>query len=93
MYCAEGEDRLKLSASAAFALLTAEESVCRRIIEEIKSWPKLFCELAMSENSEVQYRCLIGIANMVESCEKVASEIIGVCKLFKFNYISRARFF
>lgn len=79
LYCAEGEDRLRLASSGGFAILTRDKVACRRFIDEIKSWSELFVEICMSENPEVQRRCLIGIANMVESDEKVASELIAVC--------------
>lgn len=58
--------------------MTQDKVACRRFIDEIKSWSDLFMEICMSENPEVQRRCLIGIANMVESDEKVASELIAV---------------
>lgn len=79
LYCDEGEDRLRLASSAGFALLTEDKDACQRVIDELKDWPDLFKELAMAENPEVQRRCLMAIANMVESSEKVASEIIAVC--------------
>ncbi|KAH7728119.1 UNC-4 protein5 protein [Aphelenchoides avenae] len=77
LYCAEGEDRLRLASSGGFAILTQDKVACRRFIDEIKSWSDLFMEICMSEDPEVQRRCLIGIANMVELDEKVASELIA----------------
>ncbi|KAI1716556.1 myosin-binding striated muscle assembly central domain-containing protein [Ditylenchus destructor] len=77
LYCAEGDERLKLASSAGFATLTEDPEVCQRILNEIKGWVEHFTELAMSENPEIQRRCLMGIANMVESSEKVASEIMA----------------
>jgi len=59
LYCAEDQERLQLASSAGFAVLTGDEGVCARILEEIKSWPELLPELAMSEHPEVQYRCLM----------------------------------
>lgn len=78
MYCDEGEDRLKLASSAGFALLTEDPDVCARILTQLSKWQELFLELAMAENPEIQRRCLMGIANMIESSKKVASEIIAV---------------
>ena len=78
LYCAEEDERLQLSASAAFAILTRDANACKRIIAEVKSWPEVMQEVAMAENPEVQKRVLMGIANMVEADEKVASEIIAV---------------
>lgn len=79
LYCDEGEDRLKLASSAGFALLTENSDVCQQILSQISKWEDLFSEMLMAENPEVQRRCLIGISNMIESSEKVASEIISVC--------------
>lgn len=70
-------DRLAMASSAGFALLTQELETCKRILVEIKSWPEVFQEMAMSENPEIQRRCLMGIANMVEADEKIAAEIMA----------------
>lgn len=78
LYCGEENDRLAMASSAGFALLTNEKEACKRIIAEVKSWPDLFKDMAMSEHPEVQRRCLMGIANMVEADEKIAAEIIAV---------------
>uniref|UniRef100_A0A914HYB2 Metalloendopeptidase n=1 Tax=Globodera rostochiensis TaxID=31243 RepID=A0A914HYB2_GLORO len=78
LYCAEGEDRLKLASSAGFALLSEDPTFCERILKELNSWEEFLMELAMSENHEVQRRCLIGVANIVEiGDERVASQIIA----------------
>lgn len=51
LYCDEGEDdRLKLSSSAGFALLTEDETVCKRFLDEFGSWPELFKEIIQAEN-------------------------------------------
>lgn len=78
LYSAEDDDRLALASSAGFALLTENEEACRRIIDEMKSWPEVLKDICMHENIEVQRRGMMAIANMVESCEKVASEIVAV---------------
>uniref|UniRef100_A0A7E4W9Q9 UNC45-central domain-containing protein n=1 Tax=Panagrellus redivivus TaxID=6233 RepID=A0A7E4W9Q9_PANRE len=77
LYCNEGEDRLQLASSAGFAILTRDPDACLKIIENVKSWPEVMQDICMAENPEVQRRCLMGIANMVESSEKVASEIMA----------------
>ncbi|VDM43851.1 unnamed protein product [Toxocara canis] len=77
LYAAEEDERLAMASSAGFAMLSESEQACKRIIEEIKSWPDVIKEICMAENNEVQRRGLIGVANMVESCEKVACEIIA----------------
>lgn len=69
-----------MASSGGFVMLTNDQEACKRILSEIKSWPELFQELAMAENPEVQRRCLMAIANMVESDEKVAAEIMAVSK-------------
>uniref|UniRef100_A0AC34R7E1 UNC-45/Cro1/She4 central domain-containing protein n=1 Tax=Panagrolaimus sp. JU765 TaxID=591449 RepID=A0AC34R7E1_9BILA len=70
LYSAEDDERLQLASSAGFALLTKDETACKRILEEVKSWTEVMKEIAMAENPEVQRRALMGIANMVESDEK-----------------------
>jgi len=83
LYGAEEEDeRLQMVSTAGFALLTRDPEACKRIINEVKSWPDVMKDMAMAENPEVQRRALMGIANMVESDEKVASEIIA-SEIFK----------
>ncbi|KAL3103383.1 hypothetical protein niasHS_002569 [Heterodera schachtii] len=78
LYCAEGDDRLRLASSAGFALLSENPTFCERILQELNSWEELFTELAMSENPEVQRRCLIGIANLAEfGGERVASQLFA----------------
>uniref|UniRef100_A0A914ZCE2 UNC-45/Cro1/She4 central domain-containing protein n=1 Tax=Panagrolaimus superbus TaxID=310955 RepID=A0A914ZCE2_9BILA len=78
LYCSEEDERLALACSAGFAILTRDVNACKRIIEEVKSWPEVMKEISMAENPEVQRRVLMGIANMIESDEKVASEIVAV---------------
>lgn len=78
LYSAEEDERLALASSAGFAILTESEEACKRIIDEMKSWPEVLQDICMSGNVEIQRRGLIGIANMVQSSEKVACEIIGV---------------
>ncbi|KAL3118992.1 hypothetical protein niasHT_003775 [Heterodera trifolii] len=78
LYCAEGDDRLRLASSAGFALLSENPTFCERILQELSSWEELLTELAMSENPEVQRRCLIGIANLAEfGGERVASQLFA----------------
>uniref|UniRef100_A0A915Q3F6 Protein unc-45 homolog B n=1 Tax=Setaria digitata TaxID=48799 RepID=A0A915Q3F6_9BILA len=77
LYSAEEDERLALASSAGFAILTESEEACKRIIDEMKSWPDVLNEICMSENVEIQRRGLIGIANMMQSSEKVASEIVA----------------
>uniref|UniRef100_A0AC35UAV9 TPR_REGION domain-containing protein n=1 Tax=Rhabditophanes sp. KR3021 TaxID=114890 RepID=A0AC35UAV9_9BILA len=77
LYCNEGDERLQMASSAGFAILTQDEAACRRILDEIKSWPEVFQEMCMEEDPEIQRRCLVGIANMVVSSEYVASEIMA----------------
>ncbi|VDN29363.1 unnamed protein product [Gongylonema pulchrum] len=74
---AEEDDRLALASTAGFAILTRSDEACRRIVDEMKSWPDVLKDICMSENTEVQRRGLMAIANMVESCEKVASEVVA----------------
>ena len=97
LYCDEGNDRLKLASSAGFAILSEDQQFCERILKELSNWPELFKNLAMAENAEVQRRCLIGIANMVEfGGEAVASQIMAVSannnqkNIFKF--LCRAKY-
>jgi len=78
LYCDEGKDRLRLASSAGFALLSEDPAFCRRILNEISAWSELFSELAMAEHPEVQRRCLMAIANMIEcGDEHVPSQIIA----------------
>ncbi|CAI2349049.1 unnamed protein product [Caenorhabditis sp. 36 PRJEB53466] len=78
LYSAEVEDeRLSRSAAAAFAMLTEDESACARIMDEIKSWPELFKDIAMHEDAETQRRGLMGIANIMLSSNKLCSEIVS----------------
>ncbi|VBB27322.1 unnamed protein product [Acanthocheilonema viteae] len=77
LYSAEEDERLALASSAGFAILTQSKEACKRIIDEMKSWPEVLNDICMSGNAEIQRRGLIGIANMVESSEKVACEIIA----------------
>lgn len=69
---------MKLSSSAGFAILTGEESACRRFLDEIGSWPTLFSEIIQSENPEIQRRCIMAIANIVEKSEDNASRVMAV---------------
>ncbi|VDP24873.1 unnamed protein product [Onchocerca flexuosa] len=78
LYSAEEDERLALASSAGFAILTESEEACKRIIDEMKSWPEILRDICMSENIEIQRRGLIGIANMVQSSEKVACEIVAI---------------
>uniref|UniRef100_A0A158Q8D0 Protein unc-45 homolog B n=1 Tax=Elaeophora elaphi TaxID=1147741 RepID=A0A158Q8D0_9BILA len=77
LYSAEEDERLAVASSAGFAILTESEEACKRIIDEIKSWPEVLNDICMSGNVEIQRRGLIGIANMVQSSEKVACEIFA----------------
>ncbi|KAM3728902.1 Protein unc-45 [Dirofilaria immitis] len=77
LYSTEEDERLALASSAGFAILTESEEACKRIIDEMKSWPEILNDICMSENVEIQRRGLIGIANMVQSSEKVACEIVA----------------
>ncbi|VDN01183.1 unnamed protein product [Thelazia callipaeda] len=77
LYSAEKDERLALASSAGFAILTENAEACKRIIDEMKSWPEVLADICVSENVEIQRRGLIAIANMVQSSEKVASEIIA----------------
>ena len=80
LYCDEGDgDRLRLASSAGFALLSENRQFCERILAELSDWVTTLKELAMAEHPEVQRRCLIAIANMVElGGERVASQIMAV---------------
>ncbi|CAI5445814.1 unnamed protein product [Caenorhabditis angaria] len=78
LYSAEAEDeRLSRAASAAFAILSQDETACVRILDEIKSWPEVFKDIAMHEDPETQKRGLMGIANVMHSSEKLCSEIVA----------------
>ncbi|KAK5975120.1 Protein unc-45 B [Trichostrongylus colubriformis] len=77
LYAAEENERLARAAGAAFAILTEDVDANRRIFEEIKSWPEVFKEIAMHEDPEAQKRGLIGIANIMESDEKLCSEVVA----------------
>uniref|UniRef100_A0A1I7RKR3 TPR_REGION domain-containing protein n=2 Tax=Bursaphelenchus xylophilus TaxID=6326 RepID=A0A1I7RKR3_BURXY len=90
LYCDEGEDRLQLASSAGFAMLTQDETAAKRFLDEISSWPELFVEMAQNENPEVQRRCIMGIANIVEHSESLAARVmatevfrilVAVCKV------------
>uniref|UniRef100_A0A0K0D7Q7 UNC45-central domain-containing protein n=1 Tax=Angiostrongylus cantonensis TaxID=6313 RepID=A0A0K0D7Q7_ANGCA len=77
LYSAEEDVRLARCANAAFAILTQDVNACRRIFEEITSWPKILKEISMHEDAEAQERGLMAIANIMESDEKLCSEIIS----------------
>uniref|UniRef100_A0A914VHH0 Protein unc-45 homolog B n=1 Tax=Plectus sambesii TaxID=2011161 RepID=A0A914VHH0_9BILA len=77
LYAGEPDERLALASSAGFVILTEDNAAAStRILDEISTWPELFKELCMAEHPEVQRRCLMAIANMVESDEKVAARIM-----------------
>ena len=78
LYCDEGDDRLRMSSSAGFALLTQDERACSRFLDELSSWRQLFIELVQAENAEVQRRCIMAIANIVEKSETLAARIMQV---------------
>ncbi|CAD6190352.1 unnamed protein product [Caenorhabditis auriculariae] len=78
LYAAEAEDeRLSRAASAAFAVLSEDESVGQRILDEIQSWPQVFKDIAMHEDVETQKRGLIGITRVMESSEKCCAEVVA----------------
>ncbi|VDM62304.1 unnamed protein product [Angiostrongylus costaricensis] len=77
LYSAEEDVRLARCANAAFAILTQDVNACRRIFEEITSWPEILREISMHEDAEAQERGLMAIANIMESDEKLCSEIIS----------------
>lgn len=77
LYAAEENERLARAATAAFAVLTEDVDANRRIFEDIKSWPEVFKEIAMHEDPEAQRRGLMGIANIMESDEKLCSEVVA----------------
>ena len=54
--------RLSRSSAAGFAILTEDEAACQRIINEIKSWPEVFQEIAMHEDPEVgKFRVIFSV--------------------------------
>ncbi|KJH40865.1 tetratricopeptide repeat protein [Dictyocaulus viviparus] len=77
LYSAEEDVRLARSANAAFAILTQDVDASRRIFEEIRSWPELLKEICMHNDAESQQRGLMAIANIMESDEKLCSEIVA----------------
>ncbi|EGT47902.1 hypothetical protein CAEBREN_14621 [Caenorhabditis brenneri] len=78
LYSAEVEDeRLSRASAAGFATLTLDESACARIMDEIKSWPEVFKDIAMHEDAETQRRGLMGIANIMQASNKLCSEIVS----------------
>ncbi|CEF60967.1 Armadillo-like helical domain and Tetratricopeptide-like helical domain and Tetratricopeptide repeat-containing domain and Tetratricopeptide TPR2 repeat and Armadillo-type fold domain and Tetratricopeptide repeat and UNC-45/Ring assembly protein 3 family-containing protein [Strongyloides ratti] len=77
LYCVEGDDdRLNLASSAGFAMFTNEKGTAKRILNEISSWEEVLKEMCYHENPEVQRRCMIGIANMIENDKDVANKIM-----------------
>lgn len=80
LYCNEDsdDDRLAMASSAGFVLISNYVEANKRILDEIKSWPELFKDVCMHENPEVQRRCLMAIANMMESDQAVCAEIVAV---------------
>ncbi|VDO40269.1 unnamed protein product [Haemonchus placei] len=83
LYAAEENERLARAAAAAFAMLTENVDADRRIFAEIESWPEVLKKIAMHEDSEAQRRGLIGVANIMESDEKLCSEVVAVRHLSK----------
>ncbi|KAL6727889.1 hypothetical protein Aduo_009727 [Ancylostoma duodenale] len=77
LYAAEENERLARAASAAFAILTEDVDANRRILDEVKTWPDVFKEIAMHEDPEAQRRGLMGIANIMESDEKLCAEVVA----------------
>uniref|UniRef100_A0A1I7XFW3 UNC45-central domain-containing protein n=1 Tax=Heterorhabditis bacteriophora TaxID=37862 RepID=A0A1I7XFW3_HETBA len=77
LYAAEEDERLARASSAGFAILTEDVEANKRILDEIKSWPEVFKEIAMHEDPEVQRRGLMGIANIMESDEKLCAEVVA----------------
>uniref|UniRef100_A0A0N5BDT4 TPR_REGION domain-containing protein n=1 Tax=Strongyloides papillosus TaxID=174720 RepID=A0A0N5BDT4_STREA len=78
LYCVEGEDdRLNLASSAGFAMFTSDEGVGMRILNEISSWEEVLKDMCYHENPEVQRRCMMGIANMLEGDKEVTNRIMS----------------
>ncbi|CAB3403390.1 unnamed protein product [Caenorhabditis bovis] len=78
LYAAEADEpRLSRTAAAAFAILTEDDDACQRVLDEIKSWPEVFKEIAMHEDVETQRRGLMGIANIMVTNEKLCAEIVA----------------
>lgn len=75
-----------MSSSAGFALLTDDETASKRFLDELGSWPNLFSEIIQAENPEVQRRCIMGIANIVEKSEANASRIMAVIIPYLFAH-------
>ncbi|GMT34769.1 hypothetical protein PFISCL1PPCAC_26066, partial [Pristionchus fissidentatus] len=83
LYASEAEDeRLARTSAAGFVLLSEEEGVAARIMDEIGSWRDCFQEIAMHEDPETQRRGLMAMANLMERDEKMCAEIVA-CELFR----------
>ncbi|GMR33986.1 hypothetical protein PMAYCL1PPCAC_04181 [Pristionchus mayeri] len=83
LYASEAEDeRLSRTSAAGFVVLTDEEGVAARIMDEISSWRDCFQEIAMHEDPETQRRGLMAMANLMERDEKMCAEIVA-CELFR----------
>ena len=55
-----------------------QEGIAPRILEEVKTWPEVFQEIAMHEDPETQRRGLMAIANLMDADEKFCAEIVAV---------------
>ncbi|KAF8383598.1 hypothetical protein PRIPAC_72740 [Pristionchus pacificus] len=83
LYASEAEDvRLARTSAAGFVILSEEEGIAARIMDEIASWKDCFQEIAMHEDPETQRRGLMAIANLMERSEKMCAEIVA-CELFR----------
>ena len=72
-----GEDDVALAkaASGGLAQLSHDPKICEKIIE-VKSAMEILKELLANENSELQYRGIYILANLVEASKEIAEKII-----------------
>ncbi|GMT03836.1 hypothetical protein PENTCL1PPCAC_26010, partial [Pristionchus entomophagus] len=83
LYGSEAEDvRLARTSAAGFVVLSEEDGVATRILDEIGSWRDCFQEIVMHEDPETQRRGLMAIANLMERDDKICAEVVA-CELFR----------
>lgn len=65
-----------LAASGALAILTSESEKCCKKIFEAKTWLEMFQFLLSHRNTNLQYRGITIVRNMVDSSKEVATQLM-----------------
>ncbi|XP_014674279.1 PREDICTED: protein unc-45 homolog B-like [Priapulus caudatus] len=76
LYAGEFEDdvELALAGAAIIAMLTTDER-CIEKVKEVKSWLTILSSMSMQVHTELQYRGLLILANIIEQDRDLANEV------------------